>query len=174
MKLLSILLFIILPSAYGQSGSVADLDLKYGFKHLKFGKNYLNYKNVLSSTPSILPHYPTRKSYDYINVDIKDLYGVEIKNIQLGFCNDQLLSIQLNFPFNISTDDFDRISYSLGVAFGKGEYKEESKSDYGYFWSGKKVKMQLLKFYDEDLKTYLTFLSLTEIQIEEQCVKSEF
>lgn len=165
-------LFIVLFNlSFGQS--VEKLDAKYGFKNLKLGtlpnKSYLIKINDQDKNSNI-------KDYTYTGDNIRTLFTVPIKNIELSYYKNRLMTIYIQFNFGFSQSDYDIILYSLQKLFGDGYKCRINDPDIsissGREWNGKKVEMEIHRLYFN--KIWSGYMIVVSKSLQLQKMNDEF
>ena len=99
--------------SFGQS--IADLDLKYGFKQFKFGITTKQVSNIKKNKDQ-WDKNPNISEYIYTGNDLNYLYDVKVKEISLTFYKNKLYAIMISFgsSFIEYTDsEYNLVQYSL-------------------------------------------------------------
>jgi hypothetical protein len=148
--LLSTLFLIFLCKIYGQS--INNLDIKNGFRHLKFGSHANQISNIIKSQSQFLDN-PRVIEYNYIGTDISTVFGVNVESINLSFFDDKLFSISVNFgsmsnSIDFEFSNFNAIRSSLEQTYGKGWVGPVNSDGIylnGAIWDGNRVCLELLR-----------------------------
>ena len=130
------------------SQDLSNLDMKFGFNKFKLESSYEMYKSKLTprltSSGKILKGYDGVKYYDYTGEDIKLVFGAFVKIVNLGFFNNKLYTISVEF-IATSDEDENRIKEGLKDLFGYQPISSDSKYDWALSWETDKTYLQVCK-----------------------------
>lgn len=173
--LLIAILLIVLPMTFSYGQSVDQLDSRYGFKSLKLGTVPNPANSVLIESWDSNPNIT---SYRYQGGDIESVYNVPVKNVDLTYYKNRLMSIQVSFQNGFSESDYDRILYSLKQLFGGGDNCNVADPDFSLSfcrkWIGKKVDMEILRLYYQQRNMWTGYLVIVEKSIQQQRIRDDF
>jgi len=180
MKIFIIIFLYLYNLSFGQS--IADLDLKYGFKQFKFGITTKQVSNIIKNKDQ-WDKNPNISEYIYTGTDLKYLYDVKVKEISLTFYKNKLYSIIISFgsPFiEYTNSEYNLVQYSLEKTFGtvwNSPSNETGQIIKGSIWSGNKVTLEhlMLNFSKENGGNQkVGYVHLYENSIQKLRLKDEF
>jgi hypothetical protein len=132
MKHFFIVFFVILNLSNLHSQDLNNLDKKFGFNKFKLESSFSLYEKQLKFK---LTGYDKVNYYDYTGNDIGLVFGCIVKRINLGFYNQKLYTISIDFISNTSGDDM-RIQSELKDLFGYQDISYSARSsDTEYEWA---------------------------------------
>lgn len=135
-------LFILLQFAKAQNYNEI-LDRKKGFNKFILESSFQIYK---SDVKIDMIGFDNVKFYTYIKNDVKSVFGINIKKISLGFFEDKLYTINIDFG-NITDDNISQIDNKLEELFGdpilsKPNHLSTQKFKSNAAWTGQIVWLQ--------------------------------
>jgi hypothetical protein len=135
------LTFLVYTKVYAQYSEA--LENKKGFNKFVLETPFKNYQNDLILN---LTGFDGVKYYKYVKTDIKVVFGVEIKEIKLGFFENMLYTISIEFG---AIEDFkiQQLDRNLVDIFGMPlsvdpNYFSEAKYQSNRVWKGQTVWLQ--------------------------------
>ncbi len=162
--------FILFLNVTGQN--LENLDNKMGFNKFKLESSYDKYKANLKLT---IKETNGVNFYDYVGGDIKSVFGVLVKQINLAFYKGKLYSISIEFDYTSEEEDL-VLQRHLKELFGITAILKNIKTSSGALldwvmqWDSKKVLLQIQK-YNLLSSTYPGWS--TEIFLYSKKIKSE-
>jgi hypothetical protein len=151
-KSILLITFLLLSLTNANSQDLGNLDKKFGFNKFKLESPFSLYGKQLKYK---LTGYDKVKYYDYVGNDIGLIFGCIVKGISLGFYNEKLYTISIDFTLNDDEDDI-RIQKSLKELFGyqKVDYSNQSsgtKYEWAVVWKTNKTYLQANKISCDNL-----------------------
>lgn len=175
MRKIVLFFLLIYSNTWGQS--LNDLEIKNGFRQFKLGSHPSQIKNIVriyDRSYNFLNN-PNVKIYRYTGNDAKKVHNVDIKNIDLIFLYDKLVSIDISFPHNNFTEEqFDNIKSFLVGAYGNNYDIVHNDKDCvnNASWESKSVELYLCRMYYKNVET--GFISIYNKKMYHQLHMSEF
>lgn len=167
--------FLLAPKTYVFGQSVKQLDERYGFKSLKLGTT----PNLsISKKIDSWDRNANISKYTYTGNDMGSIYNVPIKEVDLTYYKNRLMSIHISFNDGFSVSDYDLILYSLKQVFGEGNNCNVKDPDFSLSscrkWVGAKVEMEILRLYYQKNNKWIGYLLIVEKSIQQQRISDEF
>jgi hypothetical protein len=165
MKYILILIGVFSLGLTNPNPSLNDLDLKYGFKTLKFNTTIASFGNQIKLIPRKEGSRASKKiiQYEYTGECCKEIYNQKIIGIALDFYNKKLICIEVILSI-------DKTQYSvkslIETSFGA---PTEIDNIGGCLWEAKKVILR----YDETSEG-MGMMVFTEKQLMEKANLDEF
>ena len=146
-----IVFFLILNLSNLHSQDLYNLDKKFGFNKFKLESPFSIYEKQLKFN---FIGYDKVKYYEYTGKDIGLVFGCIVKKVNLGFYNQKLYTISIDFIANNENDD-NRIQSELKGLFGYQNIKYSAHSsdkefEWAISWKTEKTYLQANKVSCED------------------------
>ena len=185
MKRIVVILFflpmLILSSGYSQS--LNDLDIKNGFRHFKFGTSPSQIKNIVKQA-----NHTSQNSnvtyYNYVGSDIDYVFFVKVYEIQLGFFNNKLFSIRIDFGNFEQKKDFSASEYNSLLSALENAYSTNwvkltnNDKDVVFFngvaWDAKNVCLELTRIKINYLGWIGGYILVFDKKLNNVVITSEF
>ena len=150
-KYIIVIFFLISNLSNIYSQDLNNLDKKFGFNKFKLESLFSTYEKQLKFN---FMGYDKVKYYEYTGKDIGLVFGCIVKKINLGFYNQKLYTISIDFIANNENDD-KRIQSELKGLFGYQNITYSAKSsdkefEWAISWKTRKTYLQANKVSCED------------------------
>jgi hypothetical protein len=165
------------------SQSIKELDIKNGISIFKTGDDISKYYPNLNLDNTKFNTNKT-KYYNFIKKDTNYLYGTDILNILLCFCENKLQNITYSFGFGIeegeqfSDQEFNLLKQKLENLFGPYQKLQtiNSKEETGsiLIWDANIIRLELVRMKDYRDDFFGGYLLIQNKIIQRKCDQNDF
>jgi len=171
-KLTSIFLLFICAFS-GISQDISNLDEKYGIKKFKLESNYSELQNSLE-----LDIDGTVRYYKYIGGDVTSIFETKVKEIILGYYNNQLyyIGIILDDSSQIYPDIiYDKLKTLFGEGLMQTNYKKGPLTyKFGYAWETEKTYLAFNEQLPNEVQSGKTSIWMISNVLDKKMAEDDF
>ncbi|MGV0968963.1 hypothetical protein ACTS9U_13410 [Empedobacter falsenii] len=149
LKKIILLSILIITTNVLNAQSLAQLDIKNGFRNLKLGTP----PSSISNKISVKTNFDNVKIYKYTGKDINSVYGIKVSEIKLHYYNNKLMTITINFGDAFDGPEFTISQYNSIITSLEGVYSNDNSNLIqnsnvlrGTKWVGQKVDLEVVMF----------------------------